>query len=283
MSNASITVADVAAYLEEWAPPSSAQSYDNVGLQIGDPASPVTKSLIALDMTPEVLEEASTLQASLIITHHPLIFKPLTEITPRNFVTNLVLRLAQTRIALYSIHTNLDVAPGGVSFFLGEALGLSDLTFLAPLDGAEAKAGLGAVGRLADPLSLDAFLELVSTRLGAGTLRYVGDASAGKIERVAVCGGAGSDFIDQALASGADAYVTSDVKYHRFFDALSNDGRPRIVFVDAGHYETEVFTVNALREHLSVRFPSVEWYGTRKRTSPVRSFARATIRAENER
>lgn len=271
MNDSHPTIAQVADLLEDWAPPSSAQSYDNVGLQVGDPASRVGKALIALDMTPPVLREAHRSEASLIITHHPLIFKPLREITPRSFVPNLALRLAESRIALYSIHTNLDVASGGVSFALGEVLGLRDLTFLEPIDGGGRETGLGAIGMLDRPLSLHAFLGRVSERLSAEALRYAGEPTA-LVERVAVCGGAGADFVELAMAAGADAYVTSDVKYHRYFDVLDNDGRARMALIDAGHYETEAMTVNVLREHLARHFPSTEWVASETRTSPVRTF-----------
>src|SRR5690606_606058 len=111
-----------------------AQSYDNVGLQIGDPARTVERALLALDLTPQVVEEARALGATLIITHHPLLFRPLRAVTTASFVSGLALRLAEAGIALYSIHTNLDAAPGGVSFALAEQLGLQEIRFLDTLD-----------------------------------------------------------------------------------------------------------------------------------------------------
>lgn len=278
MNDSHPTIAQVAALLEDWAPISSARSYDNVGLQIGDPTSRVEKALIALDMTPDVLREAHSSLASLIITHHPLIFKPLREVTPRFFVTNLALRLAESRIALYSIHTNLDVASGGVSFALGHTLGLRDLAFLEPIEDAGHETGLGAIGLLDRPLPLQAFLGRVSERLSAEALRYAGEPET-LVERVAVCGGAGADFVEHAMAAGADAYVTSDVKYHRFFDVLDNDGRARMALIDAGHFETEAMTVEVLREHLARHFPSTEWLTSETRTSPVRTFTKASLDA----
>ncbi|MEX0746393.1 MAG: Nif3-like dinuclear metal center hexameric protein [Rhodothermales bacterium] len=262
------SVRDIAHFLEEWAPLSSAQSYDNVGLQVGDPTARVLRGLIALDMTPDVLEEAREMRASLIITHHPLIFRPLQSVTTEHFSGNLAFGLAASGIALYSIHTNLDAAPGGVSFALGRHLGLVDLDFLE-MDSEDT--GLGAIGRLERPEPLEDFLQRVAERLDAHSLRYAGDLHTA-VERIAVCGGAGSEFIPQALAAGADAYVTADVTYHRFFDVLDTRGRPRMALVDAGHYETEVLTERLLQEELSQRFAEVEWLRSRTRTSPVRSF-----------
>ncbi len=272
------TIAHIAEFLEDWAPPASAQSYDNVGLQVGNPASSVRKALLALDMTPDVLGEATAAGASLVITHHPLIFKPLRELTSRSFVSNLALRLAETRTALYSIHTNLDAASGGVSFALGERLGLRGLTFLEPFDEEGRATGMGAVGSLDAPMLLEDFLARVSERLSAGALRYAGDPDA-TVLRVAVCGGAGADFVDRALAAGADAYVTSDVKYHQYFDVLDVQGRPQMAFIDAGHYETEAMTVDVLRERLARQFPAVDWQITETRTSPMRTFSTLTQNA----
>ncbi len=361
--------------LEAWAPPGSAQSYDNVGLQVGDAQRPVEHALLALDLTPQVVDEAASIGASLIITHHPLLFKPLSSLTADSFTSNLALRLAEAGIALYSIHTNLDAAPGGVSFALAEHLGLSDVTFLdgfadtlyklatfVPTDEFESvraalaeagagqigeydacafstngtgyfrpghatnphigkaggslesvdevkievevaqwdlggvlaslqaahpyeevaydvypvkqnnsRAGLGAIGQLDAPMPLRDVLERVATRLDAGSLRYVGDPEA-IVERVAVCGGAGSDFIGTARGAGADAYVTADVKYHEFFGALNHDGTPGMALIDPGHYETEALTEALLRDWLAARFPAVDFQRTATRTSPIHTF-----------
>ncbi|MEX0599705.1 MAG: Nif3-like dinuclear metal center hexameric protein, partial [Rhodothermales bacterium] len=123
-------IREIATFLERWAPRSTAQSYDNVGLQVGDPDARVERAVIALDMTPAVLEEAISIEASLVITHHPLLFHPLTHVTTTTFVSNLAYRLAANGIGLYSIHTNLDAASGGVSYALGRQLGLTDMNFL---------------------------------------------------------------------------------------------------------------------------------------------------------
>ncbi len=265
------TIRDIAAFLEDWAPRASAQPYDNVGLQVGDPTVAVRRALLALDMTPQVLDEAASAAAELIITHHPLIFRPLRSVTPTSFSSNLAYRLAASGIALYSIHTNLDAASGGVSFALARRLGISDLEFLQTFEIDGEEVGLGVVGKLDVPLSLAEFLARASERLETPALRFVG-APEMLIERAAVCGGAGADLLPNAIAANADVFLTADLKYHQFFDALDIDGHPTIALVDAGHYETEVVTEELLREELSMRFPEVEWRRTSHRTSPVRSF-----------
>lgn len=338
------TIRDVAARLETWAPAATAQSYDNVGLQVGDANRPVEAAVLALDLTPAVVEEAEGLGATLIITHHPLLFRPLKRLTTDGFVGALALRLAEAGIALYSIHTNLDATPGGVSFALGGQIGLLDLRLLEPapdalvrltvaaapstvdavravlpgafvvagraapgleetvrlegtlpawdaegvrrrlgemngvraveafaVSGEHTHAGLGAVGRLPSPMPLSAFLEDLAERLSTPALRYAGDPGA-RVRTVAVCGGSGSDFTGAALRAGADAYVTADVTYHRYFDVLDNAGRPRMALIDAGHYETEAITEVLLQQQLAAWFPGVRWLRTRTRTSPVRTF-----------
>jgi dinuclear metal center YbgI/SA1388 family protein len=369
------TIRDVSQPLEAWAPPGSAQDYDNVGLHVGDASREVTSAVVALDCTPQVLEEAKELGAELIITHHPLIFGRLSSVTADGFVSNLALRLAESGVALYCIHTNLDAAPGGVSFALAEQLGLTDVDFLDgydeslvklvtfvpndafeavrtaiaeagagrigdydacafttdgtgyfrpgdgtdphigqaggdlqsvserrlevqverwslrpvlaalktahpyeevafdvyPVKGKTSQAGLGTIGTLPEPEPMTAFLERVTSSLDAGNLRWAGDPDAA-VERVAVCGGAGSDFAGTARAAGADAYVTSDIKYHEFFNVLNNDGHPDMALIDAGHYETEAVTERILIDYLSERFPDTTFHRTKHRTSPMRTF-----------
>jgi dinuclear metal center YbgI/SA1388 family protein len=128
------TVKSIGRVLESWAPKALAESYDNPGLQVGRPDSRVKKGLIALDMTPQVLQEAIENGCELIVTHHPLIFSPLSDLTPHSYVSGLALALAESKIALYSSHTNLDSARGGVSFALAEQLGLIDVDFLMHKD-----------------------------------------------------------------------------------------------------------------------------------------------------
>ncbi len=129
------TVADIARALEAWAPPGSKMDFDAVGLQVGEPGAEISRVLVALDLTPAVVDEAAAWGAELIVTHHPLLFRPLKRLVPTDFVSALAYRLAQTGIAYHAIHTNLDAAPGGVSFALAERLGIEDLDFLAPLEG----------------------------------------------------------------------------------------------------------------------------------------------------
>jgi len=370
-----LTVSNVVRALDAWAPPGQKADFDRVGLQVGDPAAPARGVVVALDLTPAVIDEAIERGAGLIVTHHPLLFKPLDRVTAGHPVGGLVLRLAKAGIAFHAIHTNLDAAWDGVSFALARQLDLKDIGLLAPLDGVMRKlttyvplshadavrdalaaagageigeyrgcsfssegtgrfqpgasasptigtaggeqesvaeirieavlpswilsnaitavtsahpyeqpaidvvaldglatrSGYGAVGTLASPEPLYVFLGRVVSTLGSGALRYVGDPGQ-TIEHVAVCGGSGMSFFPDARRAGVDAYVTADVTYHRFFEALGPDGTPEIALIDAGHYETEAITERLIADELASVFPDLPVHVTRSRTSPMRTF-----------
>ena len=266
MSKRKIYAHDIALALESWADPDFAESYDNVGLHVGSGNRLVTRVLIALDLTPGVVDEAIHTKASMIVTHHPLLFRPPSRIIDEDFIGQLILRLARENITLYSIHTNLDAAHGGVSTCLAEILGLNDIVFLNP--SVDDTFGMGAIGQLSDSESLRAFLNRIHVKLEAPILRYAG-APGAKIKTVALCGGSGGNLIQSALSAGADAYVTADLGYHRFFEVLAPSGFCKMALVDAGHYETEKHTESLLCEWLKKRFPSVIFSCTDTVTSPI--------------
>lgn len=371
------SVHDLTAALESWAPPGQKLDYDHIGLQVGDPGRSVSTVLVALDLTHAVIDEAKEIGAELIVTHHPLLFKPLQRLTTADPIGAMALRLAQDGIAYYAIHTNLDAAVGGVSIALAERLGVIRPRFLQPTTGALVKlityapvadavrvrtamanagagrigdyeacaftvrglghyrpgattnpyigeagggeeaveevrieaevmrwdlsgvvkamttahpyeevaydvlpleqpasrAGFGAIGTLDTPMPVSALLERVTSRLDAASLRFAGDPNR-MITTVAVCGGSGSSLIGAARAQGADAYVTADITYHRFFEAFEADGQPRMAIIDAGHYETEALTEALLVDWLRPRFETVTVQQTRHRTSPMQTYVR---------
>ena len=267
------TLQDIAAFLETWAPKDTAQSYDNVGLQVGDAAREVTTALVALDLTPAIIAEAEAMRAELVVTHHPVIFKPIRSVTTGSLVPELIFRMAEAGIALYTAHTNLDAAHGGVSYALAEQLGLHNIQFLQPDPVTDdAPTGMGAIGTLAESVPLADFLAQAADALGAASLRYAGPADDTPIGTVAVCGGSGSSLTRTALRAGADAYVTADVTYHLFFDVMRPDGSYAMALIDAGHYETEAMTEALLVSRLADAFPAVRWHRTLHRTSPMQTF-----------
>ena len=224
------------------------EEWDNCGLQVGDPDTEATGALLCLDVTEAILDEAIAKGLNLIITHHPLIFRGLKSITGKTHIERIVMRALQNGIAIYSAHTNMDSAWGGVSHLIAKKMGLTDIEVLCPQ--ADSQSGLGVVGNL--PSSEDAlhFLKRVKQIFNVGAIRYGGDASRA-VRRVAICGGAGIEFAHTAIALGADVYVTGDVKYHEFQGITD-----RILIADIGHYESEYFTKEIFNEIITKKIPN---------------------------
>ncbi len=349
------TVQRIAEIIEEIAPLTLALEGDNPGLQVGDPRAPVQLVLAALEMDRAVLEEARARKAGLIVTHHPLIYRPLTALDRSTPEADLIAQIIHNNINLYSAHTNLDAAPGGVSHLLADRLGLSpdgrtvleqtaedrllklavfvpfdhagELlealagagagwigryshctfqvkgtgTFL-PRDGAnptigkrgrlerveevrletilpESKcafvveamlrahpyeevaydlytlerpgrpAGLGVVGQLDEPATLEQILDRCRRELPADVLRFWAPEKGASFSRIAVCGGSGGRLVEQAVRSGAQLYISGDFGYHDLLAAADYG----LALIDAGHYATEAQAVDFLAEHLRRR------------------------------
>lgn len=267
------TIRHILEYLEEWAPQRTKLDYDNVGLLVGDSGQSVGRVAVCLDVTHEVVDEAIESGAGLIIAHHPLIFKRISRISPATPVGSLLYRLIKADVALIAVHTNLDAAYGGVSFVLAEKLGLQGIEFLdsdpasgSPEDQAiQNRTGFGAIGHLPASMDCTAFSTHVTKQLKARGIRFSGSPE--NIKRVAVCGGAGSFLIEKAIEQRADAFVTSDVKYHDFFY-----GSESFLLIDAGHYETEIPVVKTMCERLKHRFPEAEIFPSGVNSNPIRFF-----------
>jgi dinuclear metal center YbgI/SA1388 family protein len=256
------TVNHILEALLRWAPNHLKADYDNIGLLVGDPNQTVNGIITCLDVTQRVIDEASAAKATLIVAHHPLIFRKLASVRTDDPTGQLVTELVRRGISLIAMHTNLDSAVDGVSYVLAEKLGLTELSFLEDdRDGG----GYGVIGNLPTAVTRDLFLALVSERLNVPMLRYSGHSDA--ISRVAVCGGAGSFLIEKAISSGAHAFVTADLKYHDFF---THQGA--FVLCDAGHYETEMPVSERIRHYLKQEFSQLQVDVTRHVTNPVEYF-----------
>ena len=266
------TLADVVRALEGLYPPSTAQSWDQVGLVSGDLAQPVRRVHFAVDPTLAVIEEARALGADLVVTHHPLLLRGIHSVATSGAKGATVTALVVNDIALYVAHTNADVASPGVNDALAQACGLTDIEPLAVVEGQP----LGRVGRLPAPTSLAEFVASLYAALprSAGGLRVAGPADA-RVERVAVMGGAGDDMFDHVRASGADAYVTADLRHHPVLEAReeSRGGPPYLV--DAGHWATESLWLAGAAERVRTAIadggegaPKVETHISTLRTDP---------------
>lgn len=263
-------VADITAVLDAWAPPHLAEDYDNVGLLVGDPAARCTGVLCTLDVTEAVLNEALTRGANLVVSHHPAWFGKRYNLTPTGFAGKVLYAAARRGLHLYAIHTNLDNVAWGVNRGLGEKLGLRDLQILAPRPEGAAY-GAGAIGVLEAPMPVQAFLHHVARQLGTPVVRYTETAKQ-TLARVAICGGSGSFLLDAARAAEADALVTGDFTYHRFFDAEGE-----LLVCDAGHHATEAHVPAMIVAHIRENFPKFALHLSEVYTNPVRTFVNETL------
>lgn len=241
------TVADIEKMLFDWAPRELAESWDNVGHLVGDPQREVTRVLVALDITAEVVQEAIACGAQLIVSHHPVMNvrwheRELQTLRCDTRLGSLLTTLVCSGVSAICMHTNLDAADGGVNDILAQTLGLDDIFPLS-----EEK--IGRIGTLSCEKPLEQFMEDVVQLLGCSGLRY---HDAGKrVHRVAVGGGACGGYIPQALALGCDTFVTADLRYNDFLDTQG------LNLIDAGHFPTEDVVCGVLVRRLSEAFPQL--------------------------
>ena len=366
-------LADIEQFFESWAPFWTAWERDNVGLQVGRRSRRVENVLVALDVTPGVVSEAIQKKVDLIVSHHPLLFRSPSSISDSNAVGSILLSLAERRIAVYSMHTNLDSAADGVSFVLAHALGIQKPSFLAPmmkslvklvvlvpdeyvdrvaavmaeagagmigqyercsfrmhgkgtfrgsehtqpfsgkplqveeieeirlemtvprarvnavvaamktahpyeeiahdvytLENLNPNFGMGAIGDLPRATTVRGFLAKLKKAVHADSVRFSG-ALTQKVQRIALCGGGGSELLENAIGAKADLFVTADVRYHPFHDAAG-----RIVLVDAGHWETEHLVLpmiaSKLRAWAASKGESLVVSVTQRSTNPIHSY-----------
>ncbi|MGF1532207.1 MAG: Nif3-like dinuclear metal center hexameric protein [Bernardetiaceae bacterium] len=251
------TVQDLTDRLEKLAPLPLQASYDNAGLLVGDAHAVLTGVLVSLDATEAIVHEAQERGCNLIVSHHPIIFSGLRQITGRTYVERSVMAALRARVSLYAIHTNLDQVWEGVNARLCQQLGLEPEAFL------DESSGAGMLGVLPEAMPEPDFLAHLKASLRLPLVRHTALRHR-PVQRVAVCGGAGSFLLEHAVAAKADFFITSDYKYHQFFDAQG-----RIVIADVGHYESEIGTVDLLLDYLGEHFPDLPAYATQQVTNPV--------------
>ena len=260
------------------------EAWDNSGLQVGDPRADIHAALLTTDVTESVVSEAISLSCNLIISHHPLLFRGVKHICGDNPQERCIIQAIRHNIAIYSAHTSMDAYLHGVSGRMAEQLGITAYRILSPAEftgdadklprtacgegvggrgmsdalqwsnskwsNSQIERGLGVIGNLPAPMSFHDFLSMVKTRFQAPYLRYT-RALTPEVQTIALCGGAGAEFADEAIAQGADVFITADVKYHEMQAA---DGR--IALVDMDHWVSEHFTRNIFQDLLQPHLPT---------------------------
>ena len=237
-----MTVHDFYRLLNEIAPFETQAEFDNSGLLVGSPAAEVTCVLLALDVTEAVIDEAVSLGAQLIITHHPLMFAARKQLTDEDYEGRLICRLVRERISLIAAHTNLDQAPCGINDTLAELCGLTQIS----------GEGFFRCGFLPEAMTASAFAEELSRRL-ATTVRLMGPEEA-KIRKVGLCSGGGSDEWTTAAEAGCDAFLSGEIKHHH---ALAMADRGMVAF-ECGHFATEEPGMEVLAVALQKALPAIE-------------------------
>ena len=241
------TVREIEQALFELAPGEAAMEWDNVGHLLGDPDQAVERVLVALDITEGVADEAIASGCQLVVAHHPVMncrWTPVQNIRDDTFQGHLFLKLLRNNVSAICMHTNLDIAWGGVNDALAQRLELVD-------PGPLCENGLGRVGEYPESVALADYVRFVCQALGCNGLRY---ADAGKpVRRVAVGGGACGEFDEDAIRAGCDTFVTADLCYHQFLDAAGKG----INLIDAGHFPTEDPVCEKVITYLTDRFPEL--------------------------
>ena len=251
---------EVIAALEHLAPLRLQDEWDNSGLQVGFPEAEIDSVLVCLDITEAVVDEAIAAKCNLIVSHHPLIFKALRQVSDATYQQRCVVKALAAGISIYSAHTSLDNAPGGVNHRIAALLGLQKLRWLSPRDGEDA--GSGLVGELPASEPDAAFLARVQRTFGVQCLLH--SALDGRqVRRVAVCGGAGAFLLHDAVCAGADCFLSGEFHYHDYFE---NQG---VLLAELGHYQSEQFTQDLLLEYLHKTCPGLTVRKTAINTNPI--------------
>ena len=262
-------IKDILGALEEFAPLALQDGYDNAGLQIGlAEDAEATGALLCLEVTEEIVNEAILRGCNLIVSHHPLLFHPLKSITERDYVGRVIFKAIQHGIAIYAAHTNLDSAQDGVAFKMAEKLGLQNIEWLlekVPYEryGHTLMAGEGIIAQLPSAVSKREFMEHVKEVFHLKSLR-VNNAEKKLISRVALCGGSGAFLISKAVEQQADAFVTGEIGYHRFFGCEQD-----ILLMEIGHYESEQYTIEVLRDIITRFAPTLYVCKAETNTNPI--------------
>ena len=236
-----------------FAPEYLAESWDNPGLLVGEEKAEIKKILVALDATDEVVDEAVKIGADLIVTHHPMIFGSLKKINDATNLGKKIIKLIRNNICVFAMHTNLDIAFGGVNDDLAKILGLKNIGVLAEsCMQNDMPNGLGRYGDI-EETTLGEFAEKVKEKLGLDGIRIVGEKDR-TIKKAGLCTGSGMEFMADAVKKQCDVYITSDIKYHDSQKAIE-DG---ITLIDATHYGSENIIVPVIKKFLNEKAPSIE-------------------------
>ena len=256
-------IRQVLSALEQFAPLPLQESWDNDGLQLGLTEAEVSGALLCLDVNEAIIDEAISKGCNLIVSHHPLLFRGLKQISGADYVQRCVIKAIKHDIVIISMHTNMDNALDGVNWKIAERLGLKDCKFFAQktVDGLEA--GSGVVGELPSEMDARAFIELVKKQFGVQCAQCNALLER-PIRKVAICGGAGDFLLPDAISQDADAFITGEMHYHQYFGT-----EQQIQICVIGHYQSEQFTSEIFRDIILKECPDVRTEIAETCTNPI--------------
>ena len=249
--------------LEQFAPLPLQESWDNAGLQLGLTEADVSGALLCLDVNEKIVDEAIRKGCNLIVSHHPLLFRGLKQISGADYVQRCVIKALKNDVVVVSMHTNMDNALGGVNWKIAERLGLQNSRFFAQktVDGVEA--GSGVIGELPSEMAADDFVLLVKRQFDVECAQC-NELLRRPIRKVAICGGAGDFLLDDVLCQGADAFITGEMHYHQYFGY-----EQRLQICVIGHYQSEQFTAEIFRDIINKECQGVRTEIAETNTNPI--------------
>ena len=268
LSNTCVKIQQVLNALEQFAPLPLQESWDNAGLQIGLTETEVSGALLCLDVTEKVIDEAIAKGCNLVVSHHPLLFHGLKQVSDTTDVQRTVRRAIKNDVCVISMHTNMDNAFGGVNYKMAERLGavvpgVSPANAASGGSPAEKEKHPFVLAELPHPMSAQAFIALLKNRFDAKCVRC-NELLQRPIRKVAICGGAGDFMLDEAIAAGADAFITGEMHYHVYF---GHEQQIQICVI--GHYESEQFTTEVFRDIIQRDCPGVPTFIAETNTNPI--------------
>ena len=258
---------ELTSMLESWAPVQYAESYDNVGLLTGHSDQEIKGVLICLDSTEAIIDEAISLEYNVVIAHHPILFRGIKKLNGADYVERTIIKAIKNDIALYAIHTNLDNILTGVNHQISTMLDLQAQRILRPkVEYINQSIGAGMIPKLSQSMSEIEFLNYLKNKMNLPLIKHTALLNK-PILTVAVCGGSGSFLISTAIQEGADVLITSDLKYHEYFDSDQ-----KIILMDIGHFESERYTIDLIYSTIHSAYPNVSIAKTKLSTNPVHYF-----------
>jgi len=268
---------EVLTYCEAFAPLRLAESWDNVGLLLGEDSATAKRVMTCLTVTPAVVAEAIERHADLIVSHHPVIFRPIGRVTRETTVGAMVLDLIGAGVTVYSPHTALDSAASGINQSLAEGMGLREIQPLRLVEGISRPIdeageapdgpieGVGRFGHLPKALRLDTIAKRLRDLVAAERMDVVGEVSR-KIQTIATTCGAADELVDDAIARGADCVVIGEARFHTCLAAQAAD----VCLLMPGHFASERFAVEKLADRLAEKFSQVEVWASTQDRDPIR-------------